>query len=231
MSKVSIELNLGDFGLKCAEFAGNFQGDGNFWSAWPAFITFFRYVAKLKIDYTKWDYYEKACEHSSFRYMHEEFCIVSDRPTRLEVDSQNRPHRFDGAYMEWADGSGLYAIHGVRVPAWICETSKEDFTKEMILSETNVDNRRCIIQKIGIEKTIELIGAKTVDSYKSKVGGKYELINVDWDNKGERPYLKMRSKSIDAWHIEGVKPGTKTVKEALMYRNKLKVFIEPEHLS
>ena len=231
MISLSFKLNLGSFGLDCARNAYKMLQGGNFWSGWVAFLSFFRHVVKLDIDYSKFDHYEKASIHGSYRFMHEEFCIVSDRPTRLEVDSQNRPHRFDGAYIEWSDGTGIYAIHGVHVPAWICETKREDFTKEMILSEVNVDSRRCIIQKIGIERTIELLGAEVVDTYVSKVGGEYQLLMVDYDGRGKMPYLKMRSQSIDAWHIEGIHPTCDTVKKALMFRNQTKVFIEPEMMS
>jgi hypothetical protein len=208
-----------------------YQG-GNQWSGWAGMLSFFRHVAKLDIDYTHWDHYEKAAIHGSYRIMHSEFCIISDRPEILKVDEQNRPHAFDGPFCQWRDGSALYSINGIRVPMWICETPKEQFTKQMILEEENVDYRRCIIAKIGIEKAIELLGAEVIDEYESPVGGKYQLLSIDYDGRGnKRPYLRMNSKSIDAVHIEGVGPNVKTVKEAICFRNKLKKFVEPQFLS
>ena len=231
MINLSINLKIGKFGLDCAYESSKMWNGGNQWSAYPSFLSFFRYVAKLNIDYTKWDYYEKAAIHAGHRIMHEKFCIISDRPEILKIDEQNRPHSFDGPFCRWRDGSALYSIHGIRVPMWICETKKEDFTKEMIVNETNADNRRCIIQKIGIEKAIELLGADVIDSYESPIGGKYELLQIDYDGRGKRCYLKMKSKSIDAYHIEGIKPGITTVKEAIAYRNGLDKFEEPEILT
>ena len=228
---LSYELGLGKFGLCCAKESWRFVQGGNFWSRWVAYISFFRYVAKLKIDYSKWDHLEKAAVHGSYRYMHEEFCMISDRPRKLMLDEQNRGHNFDGTYIEWSDGTGIYMIHGIEVPAWICETKRENFTKKMIAEEQNADYRRCIIQKIGIERAINLLGAEVIDTYKSKIGGKYELLSVDYDGRGKRPYLKMWNKSIKAFHIEGVRPNTKTVKEALMYRNGLTEFAEPMELT
>ena len=231
MINLSINLKIGKFGLDCAYESSKMWNGGNQWSAYPSFLSFFRHVAKLDIDYTKWDYYEKAAIHAGHRIMHEKFCIISDRPEILKIDEQNRPHSFDGPFCRWRDGSALYSIHGIRVPMWICETKKEDFTKEMIVNETNADNRRCIIQKIGIEKAIELLGADVIDSYESPIGGKYELLQIDYDGRGKRCYLKMKSKSIDAYHIEGIKPGITTVKEAIAYRNGLDKFEEPEILT
>ena len=230
MAKIAAALNVGELGLRCATNAYNVWQGGNQWSAWVGFLSFFRHVAKLKIDYSKWDHWENAAIHGGPRIMHTEFCMISDRPKTLLVDEQNRPHNFDGPFCEWRDGSSLYSIHGVRIPMWIAETKREEFTKAMILEETNADNRRCIIQKIGIEKTIKLLGAEIIDSYESKAGGLYELLAIDYDGRGEkRPYLKMINPSmIGVVHIEGCKPGTKTVKDALCYRNGLKKFIEPE---
>ena len=184
------------------------------------------------MDYSKWEHYEKASLHSGPRIMHKEFCIISDRPNVLAVNERNQPHSIQGPFCQWRDGTALYSINGIRVPGWIAETKKEDFTKEMIISEQNVDYRRCIIFKIGIEKAIKLLGAETVDIYESKVGGKYELLMIDYDGRGnKRPYLKMASQSIEADHIEGVHPNCKTVKDALMFRNQTKIFLEPEMLS
>jgi hypothetical protein len=58
----------------------------------------------------------------------------------------------------------------------------------------------------------------------------YELLSVNYDGRGERPYLKMRSLSINAVHIEGIKPGVTSVKEAICFRNGLKTFSLPNTL-
>ena len=232
MVSLSVNLKLGDFGLRCAQQSWRFYQGGNFWSGWTCFLSFFKNVVGLDIDYSKYVHYEKANIHGSWRFMHEKFCIISDRPSKLTVDEENRPHSYQGPYIEWRDGTALYAIHGVRVPMWIAETKAEEFTKDMILSEENADYRRCIVQKIGIEKTVELLGAEVIDTYESSVGGQYELLAIDYTGTGEkRPFLKMKNPSMDAWHIEGVSPGIKTVKDAICFRNGLKKFIEPEVLS
>ena len=103
----------------------------------------------------------------------------------------------------------------------------------MFLAEENVDCRRELSRKLGIEKTVEMLGAEVVDTYKSEVGGKYELLMIDFDNRGiKRPYLKMQNPSmVDVYHIEGVHPDCKTVKDAIMFRNGLTKFIEPKVLS
>jgi len=231
---LSFKLKLGSFGIECCYKTYRMVRGGNLWSAWPAYLTFFKDKASLSDDILKrLDIFEKLSTHGSYYWCHEDFVIVSDRPEFIKLDEQKRPHSLDGPFVQWRDGSGLYAINGQKVPAYICETAKDKFTKEMILSESNVDYRRFIIEKIGIEKAIDILGAKVVDIYESRVGGRYELLHIDYDGQGSsRPYLKMYNPSLSGVvHIEGVDQSCKTVKEAIMYRWGLKKFIEPEVLT
>jgi cytoskeletal protein RodZ len=222
MATLSNALKLGEFGLKCAHNASYMWNGGNQWSYWVAFLSFFRHVAKLKLDYSKWDHYEKAAIHGSYRIMHKEFCIISDRPKTLLVNDENQPHCSTGPFCEWRDGSALYALNGVRVPMWVVETPINKIKKEDILNETNTDVRRELIKRIGIEKTIDILGAKVIDTYKTKTGGKYELLEIDYDGRSKRPYLKFKCPSSGAVYIEGARPEHKTAKEAYLYQHKLK---------
>lgn len=137
------------------------------WSAYDSYLSFFRHVAKLDIDYSKWDHWEQASLNSGFRFMHEEFCIVCDRPELLLVDDQNRPHSDNGPFCRWRDGSALYAVHGVRVPMWIVETPQKITTKD-IDDESNSEVRRIMLDRFGWSRYIFETGTKPID--KSKFG-------------------------------------------------------------
>jgi hypothetical protein len=214
MKKLSAALGLGIFGLKCANNTYQMWNGGNQWSGWVSFLSFFKDVVKLGIDYTKYVHYENCAIHAGPRYMHEEFCIVSDRPKKLVVNELSQPHCVDGPFCEWRDGSALYALNGVRVPMWIVETKPEDFTKEMILGEENADYRREIVRKLGPLRTAEILQPRVADSFKG-----YELLMIDLGDNRERPFLKMVNPSLGTVHIEGVGPDCKTVIDALGFRN------------
>lgn len=217
--------------------APNWQRSSWYYWGWVGFYDFIlnelfpSEVDKCK-DFLK---YVEISKDLHIIYPFEGICFVIDRPCEIHLDQESngrrRLHNFDKSALLYRDGYGLDAIHGIRVPKLVIETNKDAFTKEMILNETNADHRRCIIQKIGIEKTIELLGAEIIDAYDSPVGGRYELLSVDYDGRGKRPYLKMKSQSIDAYHIEGVPTETKTVKEAICFRNGLDTFEEPQTLT
>jgi hypothetical protein len=191
---------------------------GNQWSAWDSFLTFFRHVAKLDLDYSKYDSWEKLALHSGPRIMHPEFCMISDRPELLRVDERNRPHCMQGPFCRWRDGSELYAIHGVRVPEWVAMTKPEDLDVKEVLSIKDVDIRVRAIQKIGPQRMIKKLGAKTIATKKCKVGGLYELLEVDWTDS-KRVYLKMTNQSTGEVHIEAVPPECETVDMAEGSRN------------
>jgi hypothetical protein len=216
---ISAKLKLDKFGLDCVYYSNNFINYGNQYSAYVAFLSFFRHVAKLDIDYSKFEHYENATIHGGVRFMHEKFCIISDRPEILTVDKDNKPHNDNGPFCKYRDGTAMWALHGIRVPQELVETPSEKLDARDWIKEENADWRRIAFQKIGIRKVIEQLGAETIDTYKCPVGGEYELLMIDLGLEIKRPFLKMLNPSINQYHIEGVKPGTKTCREALEFRN------------
>jgi hypothetical protein len=146
-----------------ASEAWRMRDGGNQWSWWAAFVSFFRHVVRLELDYSKWQHYETAAIHSGPRYMHAQFCLVSDRPERLLVDELNRPHCDDGPFCRWRDGSALYAIHGTRVPAYVV-LHPETITIDKIQREPNVEVRRIMVDRYGMGRYLQDTHAEVVDA-------------------------------------------------------------------
>jgi hypothetical protein len=222
MHQLSKALGLGVLGIKCAEYAYRMWNGGNQYSGWVSLLTFFRHVAELKIDYSKFDHYEKLTTHSGPRIMHEKFCIISDRPKTLKVNERNQPHCVDGPFCEWRDGSKLWALNGIRVPQWVVMTPASEIKKEMIVGEKNADVRRELIRRIGVEKLTEILDYQVLDSM-----DEYQLISFDIGDGRVRPYLKMTCPSTKLMHLEGVLPEITTVKKALAYKFKVKEWKRP----
>ena len=71
---------------------------GAHWASYPAFLSFFREVAKLDLPiYEKWIHYERAAIYGGPRMMHKKFWIVSDFPAAIRQDEVHRPPLRDGA--------------------------------------------------------------------------------------------------------------------------------------
>lgn len=151
-------------------------------------------------------------KHCGWWLPFDEVVIVSGKPLSISMKN-NMLHNEKGPAIVYRDGFCVYALNGVRVPKDIVETPWDKIDLKILASERNAEIRREIVRKVGIERIIKELHAKIVD----KVGD-YELISLDFDGR-VRPYLKMTNPSIGVYHIEGVPPNTKSVKEALAFRN------------
>jgi hypothetical protein len=121
---------------------------GNQWPGYPAWISFFRHIVQLPVDYSRWHYYEAAAMLGGPRVMHAQFCMISDRPCRLLVDAAHRPHAEDGPFCAWRDGTALWAWHGVRVPPRVI-LQPQTITLAEIEAERNAEVRRVLIERRG----------------------------------------------------------------------------------
>jgi RNA-binding protein YhbY len=204
---------LAQFLLHCAHECEGMWDGGNQWSAYVAYLSFFRHIAKLDLpEYEKFAHYEDSAIHGGPRIMHSEFCMVSDRPEFIHMNGQNQPHQTSGPFTQWRDGFAIYALNGIVVPRWIVETSAEELDPKEILKIANVDQRREAIRKAGAERMIQKLGAKSIECR-----GEYELLSVDWTGS-QRIYLKMRHPSIGVWHVEAVAPECRTIQQAINWR-------------
>ena len=199
-----IQAALDIIGLDNFNFIKNsyymYQG-GSMWSSSMCFIDFGRNYIGLDLDYSKYEPWEELGKISGFRYMHEDFCIVSDRPVKLELDDLGRPHCEDGPYIEWSDGSGIFAWRGVLVPAgWILERDK--LTIGEVLKRENVEERLAGIQIIGWDKALDDLKHRIVDSDINPDHG--ELIEVWLDGIDESCYYLKALCPRNGWIFEGV---------------------------
>ena len=213
------------FGLRCANEIYRLWQGGNQWSAYDSYISFFRNIAKLEIDYSRWAHWEAASLHGGPRIMHEKFCMISDRPRDLTVDDQNRPHNATGPFCKWSDGSSLFAWHGTRMPA---RYYFEEPTAVEILAERNVEVRRCLIERYdelnGRGSFMRACGAKVLDSSVQPMHvGCTEMLNellaieLPDDPEGRMVALRVVCPSTAREYIIRVPPDQTTVLGALAW--------------
>lgn len=146
-------LELGKTGKECIKKVHFMWNGGNQLAGWISYVSFFRHIAKLDIDYSKWDCYEKLGSISGPRVMHELFCIISDLPTHLTANSANQPHNSTDAFCKWSDGTSLFQINGVRVPAHVV-LNPGGLTVEDIETQTNAEVRRIMTGIYGTARYI-----------------------------------------------------------------------------
>lgn len=185
-------------------------------SGWTAFYDFFQQIG-IEYDndtqFNKWrDFIKKSgvfatvlCENVAF------VCI---RPNKVSRNKDGDLHCVDAMAITWRDGYGEFFLNGVSVDGSLVMTPAEKLDATMLFKEKNVEVRREIVRKIGVERVCQKLNAKYVDK-----DGEYDLIILDLGDGRQRPYLKMKNPSIATYHIEGVEPSIRTVKAALAWRN------------
>lgn len=181
------------------------------WSAWASRQEAMRDVIGLT-GLDVWDKYkswEDCAIHGGFRVIHEEFCIVSDFPEILKVNSSNQPHCETGPSHRWRDGFEIYHLNGIRVPEWLVMTDAGKIDPKVVIEEKNVDVQREMIRKIGAERMLKALDAKPIDVFvdnHTKGGNEYKLMELKL-NGINRKYLYFEHASLPGvWYAQPVHP-------------------------
>jgi len=195
------------------------------WGTWACYYEYAHYLG-VKFDKTNYELFVKfvASIHSCSPY--EKVFIYSNKPTICSWKG-TRLHNESGMAVEYADGWGWYALNGVVMRPEYVLTPPEKITPEMVLKEENVDQRRELLRKIGVERMVS--HGKIID----KNNG-YQLIDLSpIMNLNYAPYLLMKNPSVDdTHHLEGVGVECKTVQEAINWRGgNISIRWEPYQLS
>jgi hypothetical protein len=84
---------------------------------------------------------------------HQNICWICDRREILECDDDGFLHSLTGPACAYPDGFAIYAIHGVRVPAFVVKRPHE-ITVETIDNEPNAEVRRVLIDRYRVGEEI-----------------------------------------------------------------------------
>lgn len=163
-------------------------------------------------------------QHCGFWWPFEDTVIVSSKPTEIHMVNKVL-HRDLGAAILYEDGFAVYALNGIRMDKRYVMTPAKDLSVKDVMKEQNVDIRRELLKKIGLERFVKETEAKELDRLVISVQGKeitYQLLDIKLGDDVTARVLKMDSPSIDTIHVEGVEDegpnACKTVKEALAWR-------------
>ncbi len=193
-----------------------FNPVGIFYDApWTSLADFFQQISASISSEIEFDVWKNFICFSgvAFCVLREQVAYVCRRPKKTHFSSEGKLHSEKETVISWEDGFGEYALNGVVVSKEVALTPGEKMPLSM-LREANVDVRREIVRKMGIERIAYLGKQEVLDTLED-----YQLILLDIGDGRKREYLKMKNPSIGVTHIEGVLPGLKTAVEALNWRN------------
>ena len=154
------------------------------------------------------------CEQVGWFWPHEEFIVITEKPTVLTINSTGVLHTTTGPAIKYSDGYELYALNGVRITE-LAHLMLAGANPKDILNVKNTEQRAELIKHYGIDKLFYELKPTLLD----KANG-YELYSISVYEGIPRIYLKMDNPSVpDEVHIEAVHPDCKAVDQALNWRN------------
>lgn len=176
-------------------------------------------------NYQSFIEYNKALEHIHSFIPFKDIVFISDNPVELNLNSDGRLSHIDKPAMMYEDGYSLFYINGVKIDKKFIEIPKEEIKSEDVLAIQNAEERMQVMKKVGLGRFFDSLEKKTIDKQDD-----YELMLVKLNDE-DCEFLKMVNPSTGEIHLEGVAPNTKTVSDALAWRNGLEYWINPLQLT
>ena len=167
-----------------------------------------------KLNQEHYDLFLLCAGNLPFLIPYKGICFVSDKPTEIHWNNK-RLHRDGGASLKFADGYSMYNLNGVRMEEWMTLKLAEEIDPAEILKVENVEQRRELIRKVGMERFLQKAPHKVLDKQ-----GDYALLSLELspEIKAAR-FLKMKNPSVEGvFHVEGVHPTCDTVQESINWR-------------
>ena len=176
------------------------------------FVTAARDVLGLRLPgHDRYAAWERCAKLGGIRWMHSEFCLASDFPDYIRINSRGQPHCETGPSHRWSDGWSIWHLNGVQVPQWLVETRADDLEPRDILKlQCYTATGREFVRKVGIEHICSSLNARCVDKK-----GNYELLMLDFGNGHKEPYLKLTDSTTGTWTLEDLARDCDTVEKAL----------------
>ena len=98
-------------------------------------------------------------KHIGMWWLFDDVAVVTQRPESILIDESWYLHSDKGKSIEYSDGWGIYAWHGVVVPGYVIEYP-ERITIQSIESMQNLEVRRVLIERYELDRYLIDSGAE-----------------------------------------------------------------------
>jgi hypothetical protein len=136
------------------------------------------------------------------------------KPVILQRDEEGRLHNVSGPCVQYRDGWGWYAWHGVRVPEKVIE-HPEQLSRKDWTSERNAEVRRAIQERLGPQRFVELLGGKRID--RGKRGSLIEIKLGSRSTDRVAHYVEVQDSSTERQYLLRVPPSISSADEAVAW--------------
>ena len=163
---------------------GDSVGDsvhGQHEAPWLAFYAFFREACGLTKQTDPLQGLFELSRSAGWLLPHRNICWVSERHNVLNRDDRGRLHCADGPALQYPDGWGIWAWHGVRVPEAVI---KREFDAAAVTSERNAEIRRAMVEIMGAEAYVKGAGLTIAHQdqwgiLRREPGGEFGIVELE----------------------------------------------------
>lgn len=120
----------------------------------------------------KFEVWERIAKSCFWVWLYPEAAVICYAPTQIKRDMNGRFHNEHGPAVKWGRKFNLYFWHGVHVPSFVVEKPSE-IELNRIYGERNLEVRRVMIERYGMERFFENSKAKLIDT--GELGELYEI--------------------------------------------------------
>lgn len=128
-------------------------------------ITYMGYVCdpRAKNEWELLQHLFKCCEYI---FASDQVCVVSNFHNYRKVDADSRLHAIAEPAISYSGILDLYFYHGYWLPSGYGKFSPSEWKAEWLLQEPREDVRQVLIQGIGIQRILNSLNCRKVDSWK-----------------------------------------------------------------
>lgn len=146
-------------------------------------------------------------------WLGKDLALIVRRPKLLSCDAEGHLHSAIGKCIEYHDGWGCYAWHGVRVPERVI-LAPETLTREDFLNEPDLEVRRVIQEHMG-ERFVPELGGYIIES--GPRGTLYEVPLPEDDPERVARYVQVQDTSTLRQYFLRVPPTVQRAAEAVAW--------------
>lgn len=139
---------------------------------------------ELMFDRDNWDRFKSLLQMSNYIFLREKLCVICDRPTHLNLDSEGELHAEGQLAIRFTDGTGFYSQHGRILPTKYGKIHPNQWQTKFILKENNPSLRSALVTGIGYVKISAKLPVTEIDSWQN-----YLLIRIDIHHNSKLFYL------------------------------------------
>ena len=171
-------------------------------AGWLSFYSYFLEVLDIK-DCEKLKPLMDLAEHSNWWIPRANLVYCSEKPIKCEVDERGRLHSLNGMAIEYIDGFGVFAIHGVVFKEELHKkVSSNSMLAKDILQIENMEQRMVALKLRGPEQLLVELEAKKLHA--STRGN--ELYKIENIFSQDAYFLKYACPSTGRVYVSGIDP-------------------------